>query len=110
VGYNVIRTACKLLWINPARGHSFLPPTCVSQATILDEIAQDFRDSDGYPLLSTCIIASTATVAAKEEKEQAVRLVAKRWPSAGLGRLDVTEEKGKNSLSQKPLQQRECSM
>jgi hypothetical protein len=85
-----------------SESHSFLPPTCVSQATILDEIAQDFRDSDGYPLLSTCIIASTATVAAKEEKE--------RWPSAGLGRLDVTEEKGKNSLSQKPLQQRECSM
>ncbi|KAJ9114296.1 hypothetical protein QFC22_005748 [Naganishia vaughanmartiniae] len=67
--------------------------------------SRDFRDPDGYPLVSTCIIASTATVAAKEEKEQAVRLVAKRWPSTGLVRLGVGGEKGKNPATQGRLQE-----
>ncbi|GHJ86932.1 hypothetical protein NliqN6_3334 [Naganishia liquefaciens] len=55
-----------------------------SAASILDNLARAFRDPDGYSLVSTCIIASTATVSAKEEKEQAVRILVKRWPSIGL--------------------------
>jgi hypothetical protein len=41
--------------------------------------------------VSTCIIASTASVTAKEEKEQAVRVVVKRWPGIGLHAMDVVE-------------------
>ncbi|KAJ9106751.1 hypothetical protein QFC19_003063 [Naganishia cerealis] len=75
-------------------------------ATLLDEIARDFRDPDGYPLVSTCIIASTATISAKEEKEQAVRLVVKRWPSTGLGRVDHVAETGKSSRTEAQQEQR----
>lgn len=53
------------------------------KASLLDKLALGFRDHDGYPLVSTCIIASTASVTAKEEKEQAVRVVVKRWPDIG---------------------------
>jgi hypothetical protein len=53
-----------------------------------------FRDHDGYSLVSTCIIASTATTSAKEEKEQAVRILVKRWPGVGLGGPDIAGEQG----------------
>lgn len=55
----------------------------------------DFRDPDGYPLVSTCIIASTATVSAKEEKEQAVRILVKRWPAIRHGDADTTGDDGR---------------
>lgn len=62
------------------------------QASILDKFARDFRDHHGYPIVSSCIIASTATTSAKEEKEQAVRILVKRWPGIGLRGADNADE------------------
>lgn len=108
--YAVVRCDLRLLeWLAGVTGPSvsllcgiqYVVLMLCDKASLLDRSALGFRDHDGYPLVSTCIIASTASVTAKEEKEQAVRIVVKRWPGIGqASALDSCERDSTESVKQ----------